>query len=172
MNRTPRGFVVIAFLIMLVLIVATVVVISSPRSSAGERQAAGPCPTGVPAISKNADNITTEDATAYVVSHPVPRNINAAAAIDKATVRAQATDLQTIQEKYLQEAGNGCPPTTQVIYVEFQAVEQTPGAEETREHFVFPGPAGRDAQYAVGFEVFLTRGGNLLEAGGKKQYSI
>jgi hypothetical protein len=168
--RRPTGLFVLAILFLsLGLVVAN---LSSVSASPARRQA-GPCPPGVPAITTQP--VTPTDVIKYVETHPLPRNINANAVIDATTVRYQFNITLETAKAYLGGDDNGCPGSTAIAYVEFQAAASSsltstppPVSPAPRPNFEFPGPDGA-VSYPVGFEVFAVATGNLLVSGGRLQ---
>jgi hypothetical protein len=159
MNRTS----LILRLAILFLIVGLVFANFSPVFASAVKQQPGLCPPGAPAIPTHP--ITPTDVIGYVTTNPLPHNLNANAVIDATTVRYQFTTFETTK-RYLGGDDNGCPDSSQVVYVEFQAAVSSSTGQRTS--FEFPGP-DTTVSYPFGFEVFVVATGNLLISGGRVQ---
>lgn len=113
-------------------------------------------PVGEPAIIPRfgpthvGPTFTASDASAYVVSHPMWRNL---APWMPPTVERVAF-LTSKQVSALLHVTTGLPASTLLCYVQMQGT------------FTFAGAAGTTVTYHTGFEVFNARTGNFLMAGG------
>jgi hypothetical protein len=111
--------------------------------------ATGQTVTGFTAVSPTEAKITEAQVRDYVASHPMPRADSQNVAIKSVTFMGAGQVRSALQSPALSASMNR--PLVLVVMT---------------GTFVFTGPPGTKASYAIGFEVFDAQTGHLLQFGG------